>query len=81
MPILSSLRFISNIISHENSLFSTILVLSFKSHPSNFCERFICEREESMSEFFKRDPAPLNCPFPVRSLSKIYKFLLPELDP
>ena len=81
MPIFSSFRFISNIISHENSLFSTILVLSFESHPSNFCKRFNCKREKSTSEFFKRDPASLNYTFQVRSPSKIYKVLLPELDP
>ena len=47
-----ALRFLSDIILHENSLFSTILVLSLSSHRPNFCKRFICEKEKSPSESF-----------------------------
>ena len=39
--------FFSDMISHENSLFNIVLVLSLRSDPPIFCKLFICERGKS----------------------------------
>ena len=80
MPIFLSLllRFISDIISHENRLFNIILYYVCNRILWSFVKRFICERVTFPSEYSKKDLALLNLLTVLLKYDPCWKFTKPS---